>query len=134
MSSLGAVGSVGSEAPRPSEHRAMMLRCAATIALLALLPRHAGCTAGLAASPPMGFNNCNVRVALGLSNWTCCSGNQALFEATAAALKSKGLLSLGYSYINTDDGAHAVIGCRSVLVSDRVRVLCPCARTVHQAG
>lgn len=54
--------------------------------------------------PCRGFNNCNVRVALGLSNWTCCSGNQRLFEATATALKSKGLLRLGYRYINTDDG------------------------------
>ena len=72
-------------------------------ALLQLL--HCGCsTVGLAASPPMGFNNCNVQIALGLSNWTCCSGNQRLFEATAAALKSKGLLQLGYRYINTDDG------------------------------
>eukprot|EP01052_Picozoa_sp_SAG31_P028660 SAG31_NODE_2785_length_5092_cov_4.652914_5_plen_170_part_00 len=60
-------------------------------------------TAGFG-KPPLGFNNCNVRTALGLSNWSCCSGNQRLFEATAAALKSTGLQRLGYVYINTDDG------------------------------
>ena len=52
----------------------------------------------------MGFKNCNVQVALGRSNWTCCTGNQALFEATAASLKAHGLRTLGYEYINTGDG------------------------------
>ena len=66
------------------------------------LPR-ACCTAGFG-KPPLGFNNCNVRTALGLTNWSCCTGNQRLFEATAAALKSTGLQRLGYKYINTDDG------------------------------
>ena len=43
-------------------------------------------------------------MALGLQNWTCCSGNQRLFEAMADAMKAKGLQKLGYRYINTDDG------------------------------
>ena len=77
---------------------------AALLTAAALLLQLNAClsTVGLAASPPMGFNNCNVRVALGLDNWTCCSGNQRLFEATAAALKANGLRQLGYRYINTD--------------------------------
>ena len=46
----------------------------------------------------------NVATALGLSNWTCCSGTQKLFEAIATAIKDKGLLAKGYEYVNMDDG------------------------------
>ena len=73
------------------------------LCLLLLAPTCVEATAGFG-KPAMGFNNCNVKVALGLSNWTCCSGNQRLFEATAGALTATGLQRLGYVYVNTDDG------------------------------
>eukprot|EP01052_Picozoa_sp_SAG31_P025003 SAG31_NODE_2165_length_6281_cov_2.028308_3_plen_136_part_00 len=81
---------------------AVHLWTAAVLYLLGLPPA-CDATAGFG-KPAMGFNNCNVRVALGLSNWTCCSGNQQLFEATADALRTTGLQRLGYIYLNTDDG------------------------------
>ena len=77
----------------------LWLRAAAAL----FLPAAYDATAGFG-KPAMGFNNCNVQIALGLSNWTCCSGNQRLFEATAGALKATGLQQLGYVYVNTDDG------------------------------
>ena len=78
-------------ASRPPRSRGLApLAASSALLLLALAPAPADSTRGLAAKPPMGFNNCNVHIALGLSNWTCCSGNQRLFEAIAAALKSKG--------------------------------------------
>ena len=65
----------------------------------AMMLRGAAAEDGVAATPPMGFNNCNVNAPEG-----CCSADQDFFLAQAQDMKRMGLLDLGYQYINTDDG------------------------------
>ncbi|MFI5913003.1 NPCBM/NEW2 domain-containing protein [Dactylosporangium sp. NPDC051541] len=72
----------------------------ATLAALILAPvggpaaAHAPANTGLAAVPPMGFNNWN---AFG------CEVDAALIEQTADIIVSSGLRAAGYNYVNIDD-------------------------------